>query len=84
MTKSRVLDALGRKERPRRHVTKLSPWLTIQVHGYVRQMQIDGKQTEAFPIYRDNAKKNPEQWIVHVGLFRMYSAQGDFADAAKE
>jgi tetratricopeptide (TPR) repeat protein len=85
MTKSRVLDALGRKEEAATARDKaLTMANAIQLHSYARQMQIDGKQTEAFAIYRDNAKKNPDQWIVHVGLSRMYSAQGDFANAAKE
>lgn len=85
MTKSRVLDALGRKDEA---VTARNKALTmanaVQLHGYARQLQIDGKQSEAFAIFRDNAKKNPDSWIVHVGLSRMYSAQGDFANATKE
>jgi Protein of unknown function (DUF2911) len=85
MTKSRVLDALGRKEEGTTARNKaLTMANALQLHGYARQMQIDGKQTEAFAIYRDNAKKNPDQWIVHVGLSRIYSAQGDFENAAKE
>ncbi len=85
MTKSRVLEALGRKEEATTARDKaLTMANAIQLHSYARQMQIDGKQTEAFAIYRDNAKKNPDQWIVHVGLSRMFSAQGDFANAAKE
>ena len=85
MTKSRVLEALGRKDEAATARSKaLSMANAIQLHGYARQLQIDGKQSEAFAIYRDNAKKNPDQWIVHVGLSRMYSAQGDFTNAAKE
>lgn len=85
MTKSRVLDALGRKDEATTERDKaLSMANAIQLHGYARQLQIAGKQSEAFAIFRDNAKKNPDQWIVHVGLSRMYSAQGDFANAAKE
>ena len=85
MTKSRALEALGRKEEATTARDKaLTMANAIQLHSYARQMQIDGKQTEAFAIYRDNAKKNPDQWIVHVGLSRMYSAQGDFTNAAKE
>ena len=85
MTKSRVLDALSRKPEAASARNKaLAMANAIQLHTYARQLQNDGKQTEAFAIFRDNAKKNPEQWIVHVGLSRMYSAQGDFANAAKE
>src|SRR5277367_6284038 len=39
---------------------------------------------EAFAIYRENAQKHPDQWFVHLGLARMYSAQGKFDDAVKE
>ena len=85
MTKSKVLDALGRKDEATTARNKaLAMANAIQMHGYARQLQIDGKQSEAFAIFRDNAKKNPDQWIVHVGLSRMYSAQGDFANAVKE
>ena len=85
MTKSKVLEAMGRKDDATTARNKaLSMANAIQMHGYGRQLQIDGKQSEALAIYRDNAKKNPDQWIIHVGLSRMYSAQGDFANAAKE
>ena len=85
MTKSNVLEALGRKDDATAARNKaLSMANAIQMHGYGRQLQTEGKPTEAFAIYRDNATKNPDQWIIHVGLSRMYSAQGDFANAAKE
>lgn len=85
MTKSQVLDAMNRKEEATGARNKaLSMANAVQLHGYARQLQIGGKQDEAFAIFRDNAKKNPDQWIVHVGLSRMYSAQGDFANAVKE
>ena len=35
-------------------------------------------------IFRENAKKHPDQWFVHSGMARMYCAQGKFDDAAKE
>ena len=84
-TKSRVLDALGRKDEANAARNKaLTKANAIQLHTYARQLQNEGKQAEAFTIFRDNAKKNPDQWIVHVGFSRMYSAQGDFANATKE
>jgi len=84
-TKSRVLEALGRKDEANAAKNKaLAKANAIQLHTYARQLQNEGKQAEAITIFRDNAKKNPDQWIVHVGLSRMYSAQGDFANASKE
>ena len=85
MTKSRVLDALGRQEEATTARNKaLTMANAIQLHTYGRQLQNDGKSSEAFAVFRENAKKNPDQWVVHVGLSRMYSAQGDFTNAVKE
>jgi tetratricopeptide (TPR) repeat protein len=85
MTKSRVLDALNRKDEGTTARNKaLTMANAVQLHSYARQLQIGGKQDEAFAIFKENAKKNPDQWVVHVGMSRMYSAQGDFPNAVKE
>jgi len=85
MTKSQVLDALNRKDEATTARNKaLTMANAIQMHGYARQLQNAGKTSEAFAIFKENAKKNPDQWVVHVGLARMYSAQGDFGSASKE
>jgi hypothetical protein len=85
MTKSRILEALNRKEEATTARNKaLTMANAVQMHTYARQLQNDGKQAEAFAIFKENAKKNPDQWVVHVGMSRMYSAQGDFANASKE
>jgi Protein of unknown function (DUF2911) len=85
MTKSRILEALNRKEEATTARNKaLTMANAVQMHTYARQLQNDGKQAEAFAIFKENAKKNPNQWVVHVGMSRMYSAQGDFANASKE
>src|SRR5262249_1436630 len=47
-------------------------------------LQNAGKSDEAYKIFQENAKKNPNSWIVHVGLARMYSGKGDFSNASKE
>ena len=47
-------------------------------------MQGEKKQDEAFAVYRSNAKKFPDYWTSHMGLARVYSAQGDFDNAVKE
>jgi Protein of unknown function (DUF2911) len=85
MTKAQILEALNRKQEAATARTKaLTMANALQLHSYGRQLQASGKSAEAFAVYRDNAKKNPDQWVVHVGLARMYSAQGDFAGASKE
>jgi tetratricopeptide (TPR) repeat protein len=85
MTKANVLDAMGKKDDASTARSKaLTMANALQLHGYARQLMGQGKQAEAFQIFQQNAKKNPDQWVVHVGLSRMYSAQGDFAKAAQE
>jgi tetratricopeptide (TPR) repeat protein len=85
MTKANVLDALGKKDEAAAAKKKsLTLANAVQMHIYARGLQNEGKQAEAFQIFQENAKKNPENWIVHVGLSRMYSAKGDFPNATKE
>jgi tetratricopeptide (TPR) repeat protein len=85
MTKSKVLTALNRKDDAATAEKKaLELANPLQTHLFARQLQGQKRSEEAFVIYRENAKKHPDQWFVHTGLARMYSAQGNFDDAAKE
>src|SRR5260370_3043945 len=85
MTKSKVLRALNRKDdaavAEKKALDLANP---LQVHLYGRQLQGEKRNEEAFAIFRENAKKHPDQWFVHTGLARMYCAQGNFDDATKE
>lgn len=85
MTKSQALTALNRKDEAataqKKALELASPW---QIHTFARQLQGEKRREEAFAIYRENARRHPEQWFVHAGLARVYSAQGEFGDAAKE
>ncbi len=54
------------------------------LHTYARQLQGRGKNDEAIKIFLLNAKRFPNQWPVHVGLVRAYSAQGKFKEALAE
>jgi hypothetical protein len=85
MTKSQVLDALGRKDEAAKFRTlALDKAGATQLYGYGRQLQGEGKQGEAFAIYRTSAKKFPDHWLSHAGMARVYSGQGDFGNAMKE
>jgi tetratricopeptide (TPR) repeat protein len=85
LTKSKVLSALGKTQESATALNiALAKANAIQMHTYARGLQIEGQQEKAFAIYRENAKKNPDSWIVHTGLARMYSAQGDYPSAVKE
>jgi hypothetical protein len=84
-TKAKVLTALNRKDdaivAQKKALQFASP---LQMHGYARQLLAEKRSEEAFAIFRENAQKHPDQWFVHTGLARMYSAQGKFDDATKE
>ena len=85
LTKSKVLTALNRKDEAttaeKKALELASP---LQIHIFARQLQAEKRNEEAFAIFRENAKKHPDQWFVHSGLARIYSSQGKFDDAAKE
>jgi tetratricopeptide (TPR) repeat protein len=85
MTKSRVLEAMGRKDAATEFRAKaLEKADPVQLYQYGRQLQGDKKQEEAFTLFRSNAQKYPDNWTSHVGLARVYSSQGDFDHAVKE
>jgi tetratricopeptide (TPR) repeat protein len=85
MTKSRALEALNRKDEALATRNKALPLGTpVQIHAYGRQLQIKGKQDEAFDVYRYNIKKNPDHWLAHGEASRMASSQKDFDKAVKE
>ena len=85
MNKSKILEALGRKPDADTFRAKaLDEATPIQLYVYGRQLQGEKKQDEAFVIFRSTAKKFPDYWTSHVGLARVYSAQGDFDNAVKE
>jgi hypothetical protein len=85
MSKSKILEAMGRKpDADTFRAQALDKASALQLYVYGRQLQGDKKQDEAMAIYRSNAKKFPDSWTSHLGLARVYSAQGDFDNAVKE
>lgn len=56
----------------------------LDIHQYARQLLAAGKKAEALAAWELNAKRYPNQWPVHVGLARGYSAVGRYKDALKE
>jgi Protein of unknown function (DUF2911)/Tetratricopeptide repeat len=85
MTKAQVLKALNRKDEAATAEKKaLELAGPLQLHQYARQLLGEKRNEEAYAIFRENAKKHPDQWFVHTGLARMYCAQSKFDDAAKE
>jgi tetratricopeptide (TPR) repeat protein len=85
MTKSKVLAALNRKDEAATAEKKALGLAGPQdLHQYARQLLGEKRNEEAYAVFRENAKKHPDLWVVHAGLARMYSAQSKFDDAAKE
>ncbi|HZU31505.1 MAG TPA: DUF2911 domain-containing protein [Candidatus Angelobacter sp.] len=85
MTKSRILDALNRKDEA---VTARNKALgmanVVQLHTYGRQLQQQGKQDQALEVFRTNIKKNPDHWLAHNEAARIAAAKGDYDGAVKE
>ncbi len=85
MTKSQVLDALGRKDEATvARNQALAKADVNQLYAFALQLQAQKKQDEAFAVYRNLAKKYPDHWRAHAAMARVYSGQGDFDSALKE
>src|SRR5262249_54787249 len=56
----------------------------VQIHVAGRQLLTEGKKEQAVGVFQLNAKRFPNQWPVHVGLMRGYSAMGDKKKALEE
>jgi hypothetical protein len=85
MTKASVLDALNRKDDASTARSQaLDMANAFQLHVYGRTLQTQGKQEQAFDVFRMNIKKNPDSWLAHNENARLACAKGDFDTAVKE
>jgi hypothetical protein len=85
LTKSQILNAQGKKsEATALEAKALEKANAFQTHLFARQLLQEGDKTRAYEVFRSNAQKHPTEWVIHVGLARMYSSQGDFAKASGE
>jgi Tfp pilus assembly protein PilF len=85
LTKSQILEAMGRKDESETAKNQaLQRATAAQLYGYGRLLQGQGKQDQAFDFFRQAAKKDPNDRVVHDGTARIYSAQGDYGNALKE
>jgi len=85
ITKADILAALNRtNEATAARNQALAMANPVQLHGYGRQLQVQGKQDEAFEIFRTNIKKNPNHFLAHNESARLACAKGDFDTAVKE
>jgi hypothetical protein len=85
ITKARILDALNKKDEATVARNKALGMASVtQLHSYGRQLQTEGKQDQAFDVFRTNIKKNPNHWITHNEAARLAVAKGDYDGAVKE
>jgi hypothetical protein len=85
LTKSQILEALGRKDEAAAVKKEALARATgRQLYYYGATLQSQGKPEQAFDFFRQAAQKDPNDWLVHDGLARIYSAKGDFENALKE
>jgi len=85
MNKSRILEALKRNDDAVAARNKALAMANVaQLHTYGRQLQQEGKQEQAFEVFRTNIKKNPNHWLAHNEASRIAVAKGDFDGALKE
>lgn len=85
MTKSLVLDAMGRTDDATvARNQALGKASVDQLYGYALQLQAQGKQQDAFAVYKSLAQKYPNHWRAHAAMARVYSGQGDYDSALKE
>ena len=84
-TKSRILDAMGRKEESAKALsTAFEKGTAIQLYSYARGLQRQGNAKRAFELYPLVPKRDANHWISHLALARLSSNSGDFTTAAKE
>ena len=85
MTKSQVLDAMGRKDEAKKYLDlSLQKANAAELYQYARQLQAEKRNEEAYAIFREDLKRYPNSSSAHTGMARVYSAQGDFDNALKE
>jgi len=85
MTRSKILTALNRQadaDLAQRKALDLGT--PSEVDEFARDLLARKRTVEALSVFRQNAAKHPDQWFVHDGLSRVYSARGKFDDAVKE
>jgi len=84
-TKSRILNAMGKKEDADKALeTAFARANAQQLYIYARGLQRSGNAKRAFELYPQVRRKDPNHWLSHVALARIDSNKGDFAAATKE
>jgi hypothetical protein len=84
-TKSRILDAMGKKDEAAKTLSAaFAKANATQLYVYARGLQRAGDTKRAFELYPQVAKKDPNHWLSHLAQARLASHSGDYASASKE
>jgi hypothetical protein len=84
-SKSRILEALGRKDDAAKAFSAaIDKANAIQLYSYARGLQRQGNAKRAFELYPQVPKRDANHWISHLALARIDSNTGDFTAAARE
>ncbi|MBE2231150.1 MAG: DUF2911 domain-containing protein [Chitinophagaceae bacterium] len=84
VTKSKILEKLGRKEEARTVMQKALPIAGMtDLHQYGRQLLTLKQPREAFSVFKMNFEKYPGQFTTLMGMARGYSGLGDYKNALK-
>jgi tetratricopeptide (TPR) repeat protein len=85
MTKSRILDAMGQKTEAAAAKDKALGMANAgQLYTYARGLQRAKDQQQAMVIFKNLAKKYPDNWITHAALGRIYTNEGNYDKALTE
>jgi hypothetical protein len=84
-TKSRILDAMGKKDEAAKTLSAaFAKASATQLYVYARGLQRAGEAKRAFEIYPQVAKRDPNHWLSHLAQARLASHTGDYTAASKE
>jgi Protein of unknown function (DUF2911) len=82
--KAAVLEKMGRQEEAAKTMQAAIHDRTatsLDLHQYGRRLLAEKKEKAAMEVFLLNYERNADQWPVHVGLARGYSATGDLKQA---
>jgi tetratricopeptide (TPR) repeat protein len=84
-TQSRVFDALGKTAEAQAARVKATPLASnLELYNYARWQQHNGQAAQSVETFRKVAQMNPDHWIAHLALARVYSGEKKFPEAQKE
>ena len=85
-TKAQILEKLARAAEADQVMTAalaLPATQAIEIHQYGRRLLAQNRAKDALAVFQKNAERFKDEWPVHVGLARGYSAVGDYKSALK-